>query len=96
MVRRWSAPPPMGMGGQYISKRMGRHLEMMDMYIALVILSLPLDVFKTFGYNHVQDLAVLWHIRHSETIFHLQGSYPKNKHDCLMVHRNCGLVHPIQ
>ena len=68
------------------------HLEM---YIALVILSLPLDVFITFGYNHVQDLAVLWHIRHSETICHLQGSYPKNKHDCLMVHRNCGLVHPI-
>ena len=68
------------------------HLEM---YIALVILSLPLDVFITFGYNHVQDLAVLWHIRHSETICHLQGSYPKNKHDCLMVHRNCGLVHPV-
>ena len=73
-------------------KRTSRHL---DMYIALVILSLPLDVFITFGYNHVQDLAVLWHIRHSETICHLQGSYPKNKHDCLMVHRNCGLVHPI-
>ena len=73
-------------------KRMSRHL---DMYIALVILFLPLRVFITFGYNHVQDQAVLWHIRHSETICHLQGSYPKNKHDCLMVHRNCGLVHPV-